>query len=155
MTNKEPPSIPGHRVIKPEHEWRYRRGLSKEPRHPHEPNDFVMRMKMRVAWDIVAFTHGDDAADRAEAHFISVCQRKQPPADMQEHSLDAPCKVVDLITSLNLASSKSETRRLIQQGGIKLDGQRVESIDAIVAPDGEKVLQVGKHNFVRLLEKTA
>lgn len=151
MTDLEPLPIPGRRVIKPEHEWRHRRGLPIEPRQPHEPHDFVMRMKMRVAWEIVAFSHGDDAADRAEAHFISVYQHKQPPADMPEHKLEAPCKLVDLIALLNLASSKSEARRLIKQGGVKLDGERVEAIDTIVTPDGDTVLQVGKHVFVRLL----
>ena len=118
--------------------------MGNEVTHPRDA-------KMLLAREIVSSLYHDQAAEEAQVHFRTVYQQGQLPSDMQEYKLEAQCRLVDLIASLNLTSSKSETRRLIRQGGIKLDGKRVEGIDTTIAPDGQKILQVGKHTFVRLL----
>ena len=106
--------------------------------------------KMMLAREIVSIFYGDEAARAAEEHFRTVYQERELPAEMPEHCLRAPQNIVDLIAALKLTKSKSDARRLIQQGGVQLDGRRVERVDAVVQPDGAHVLQVGKHKFVRL-----
>jgi len=70
---------------------------------------------------------------------------------MPELKLAQPVSLVDLLTNSGLAPSKSEARRLVQQGGIKLDSQKVDDFNLIITPDQEHVLQVGRRKFVRLL----
>ncbi len=107
--------------------------------------------KMMLAREIVSIFYGDEAAQAAEVHFRTVYQERELPAEMAEHHLSGPINVVDLIAQLKLTKSKSDARRLIQQGGVHLNGKRVESIEETVQPDGTQVLQVGRHKFVRLI----
>jgi tyrosyl-tRNA synthetase len=106
--------------------------------------------KMRLAWEITSIFHGDGTADEAEAHFRRVFQQRQLPDDMPEQTLSAPTNVVDLLVLTGLARSKSEARRLVQQGGVRLDGERITDITHEVAVKGEAVMQVGRRRFVRL-----
>ncbi|MCC7355235.1 MAG: tyrosine--tRNA ligase [Anaerolineae bacterium] len=107
--------------------------------------------KMMLAREIVSIFYGDEAAQTAEAHFRTVYQERELPAEMPEHRLSGPVNVVDLIAQLKLTSSKSEARRLIEKGGVRLDGKRVDSIETVVQPGGTQVLQAGRHKFVRLV----
>ena len=108
--------------------------------------------KMTLARDIVAIYHDAESAARAEAHFKRVFQKRELPKDMPTHKLAAgPQNIVDLLVEVGLAPSKSQARRLIAQGGVRLDGNKVESIEDTVMPDGEAILQVGKRRFVRLV----
>jgi tyrosyl-tRNA synthetase len=111
-----------------------------------------MEAKHRLAWEIVDIFHGSDAADGAAAHFARVHQNRDLPEDILSFPLDEPMKLLDLMVASGLAPSKSEGRRLIQQGGVQLDGQRVEDVNAVVNPNGPSVLQVGKRRFLRLGE---
>jgi tyrosyl-tRNA synthetase len=110
-----------------------------------------MEAKMMLARDIVTIYHDAEAAARAEAHFKRVFRRGELPEEMPTHELAEPQNVVDLLVEVGLAPSKSQARRLIAQGGVRLDGNKVESIEDTVMPDGEKILQVGKRRFVRLV----
>ncbi len=112
--------------------------------HPRE-------LKMQLAGEIVEIFHGPEAASAAEEHFRTVFQQRELPPDMPELKLVQPVSLADLLTNSSLVPSKSEARRLVQQGGIKLDGERVDDFNLIVAPDREHVLQVGRRKFVRLL----
>jgi tyrosyl-tRNA synthetase len=113
-----------------------------------------MEAKKKLAWEIVSTFDGDEAADRAAAHFERVHQERKLPEDMPTLTLEGPINVVEAIHELEFARSKSQARRLIQQGAVKLDGERVESINVEVeAEDGEKVLQVGKRRFARLISR--
>ena len=106
--------------------------------------------KMRLAWEITSIFHGDGAADEAEAHFRRIFQQRQLPDDMPEQTLSDPTNVVDLLVLTSLARSKSEARRLVQQGGVRLDGERITDITHEVVVEGEAVMQVGRRRFVRL-----
>jgi len=122
------------------------RGLSRGALHPRD-------VKMRLAREIVSIFHGDAAAARAEEHFVAVFQQRELPAQMPELRLDGPTNVVDLIASAKLAASKSEARRLIEQGGVRLNGVVVSSISQMIEAGADAVLQVGKRKHVRLLPK--
>ena len=75
------------------------------------------------------------------------------PGEMPYFELDAsaPSDLVSLLAQTGLASSKSEARRLIRQGGVRVDGEQVKNIEARLQPGGEFVLQVGKRKFARVL----
>jgi tyrosyl-tRNA synthetase len=106
--------------------------------------------KMRLAREIVSIFHGDEAALQAEEHFKTVFQQHELPPDMPEFALSGPISLPDLMVAAGAAPSKREARRLIEQGGVKLDGQEIKSIEAIVAPGQAQVLQVGRRRFVKL-----
>lgn len=107
--------------------------------------------KMKLAWEIVSIFHGDAAADAAEAHFRTVFQERELPPEMQTFTVAGPANIVDLMVAAGLANSKSAARRLIQQGGVQLDGKRVEDINTMVEVANEAVLQVGRRQFVKLI----
>ena len=109
-----------------------------------------MEAKKKLAWEIVDVFHGSEAADRAAEHFERVFQQGKLPSDIPQFTLSEPINIVDLIVETGLASSKSQARRLIQQGGVRLNGKRVEDIELLV-PAKEAVLRVGKRRFVRLM----
>ena len=78
-------------------------------------------------------------------------QQRELPEDMPICALTGPTNIVDVIHAAGLAPSKSQARRLVQQGAVKLDGERVDSIEAEIEVEGEQVLQVGKRRFLRLV----
>lgn len=107
-------------------------------------------VKMRLAREVVGYVHSREDAARAEAEFVRVFQERKLPTDMPEFAVPVGgINIVDLIKESGLASSKSESRRLVEQGGVRLDDATVESIDHVVEPK-EAVLQVGKRRFLKL-----
>ncbi|MCJ7621491.1 MAG: tyrosine--tRNA ligase [Anaerolineae bacterium] len=121
-----------------------RDGLARGSLHPRD-------VKMELAREIVSIFHGDAAAQQAEEHFRTVFQERELPPDMPTHVIKAPTSIVDLLAASGLASSKGEARRLIQQGGVRLDGEKVSSIDQVVTVEKDAVLQVGRRKFLKLV----
>jgi tyrosyl-tRNA synthetase len=110
-----------------------------------------MEAKKKLAWEIVSIFDGDEAADTAAAHFARVHQERKLPEDMPTLALTGPTNVIDIIHSAGFAPSKSQARRLVQQGAVKLDGEKLKNIeDQIEVQEGTKILQVGKRRFVKL-----
>jgi len=107
-------------------------------------------LKMRLAAEIVAIFHGPKAALRAEEHFRTVFQERELPSDMPEVSLPAAISLADLLMSTGLVPSKSELRRLVQQGGVRLDGNKVEDPNLVINPVDVQVLQIGRRKFLRV-----
>jgi tyrosyl-tRNA synthetase len=107
-------------------------------------------LKMRLAAEIVAIFHDPEAALRAEEHFRTVFQKRDLPSDMPEVSLSAATSLADLLMSTGLVPSKSELRRLVQQGGVRLDGNKVEDPNLVINPVDVQVLQVGRRKFLRV-----
>ncbi|HEX7587089.1 MAG TPA: tyrosine--tRNA ligase, partial [Anaerolineae bacterium] len=107
-------------------------------------------LKMRLARDIVTQFHRMEAASQAETEFIKVFQKHELPTDMTTFAIQQPMNIIDLIIAADMAPSRSEARRLITQGGVRLDDMAVEKIDATI-PAREGVLRVGRRKFVRLV----
>jgi tyrosyl-tRNA synthetase len=105
--------------------------------------------KMKLAWEIVDSLHGTEAANAAEQHFRTVFQQRELPDEMPARVLHEPVNIIDLIHQAGMASTKSEARRLVQQGAVRLNGEKVSDIEAMIAP-GAGVLQVGRRRFLRL-----
>ncbi|MBE3589374.1 MAG: tyrosine--tRNA ligase [Firmicutes bacterium] len=106
--------------------------------------------KMRLAREIVRLYHGAAAAEAAEAHFRRVFQRRELPEEMPEVRLQPGLGIVEMLCAAGLAASKSEARRLVAEGAVRLDGARVAGIDGAPAWEDGAVLQVGRRRFVRL-----
>ena len=112
-----------------------------------------MEAKKRLAWEIVDCYHGSQAANAAAGRFERVHQKRELPKDMPEMVLGEPMTIPELLVVAGLCPSRSDGRRLVEQGGVRIDGDPVESVDQIVTP-GERVLQVGKRRFLRLVPPT-
>ena len=123
-------------------------GLADGSLHPRDA-------KMKLAREIVSCYYGDGAAAQAESHFCQVFQQGDLPEDMPVHILapDASPQVVDLLVDASLVASKSQARRLIAQGGVRLDGNKVESLDQVIDRADAQVLQVGKRRFVQIVRE--
>jgi tyrosyl-tRNA synthetase len=107
-------------------------------------------LKKRLAREIVAVFHGPAAAAEAEEYFRKFVQEGELPSEMPEITLPASMTLADLLMSTGLVPSKSELRRLVQQGGVRLDGNKVDDPNLIVEPTGTRVLQIGKRKFLRV-----
>ncbi len=107
--------------------------------------------KAALAQTIVTDYHGDAAAQAAADEFARVFSRRELPTDMPEVLLTkSGLSSVDLVLACGMAASRGEARRLIQQGGVSLDGERLtDPIGDVALRDGA-VLQVGPRRFARL-----
>ena len=104
--------------------------------------------KMKLAHEIVAIFYSEADAQSAEEAFVKMFQQKEVPDEMPDYQLEAGQTVLDVILTAKLAPSKSEARRLIDQKGVRLDGEVLERGDAAFPHPG--VLQVGKRKFLRV-----
>jgi tyrosyl-tRNA synthetase len=110
--------------------------------------------KMALAREIVERYHGPEAAQAAEAHFEQVHARREVPDEIDERTVarDAGANSVLLaktMAQLGLATSGSDARRLIAQGGVTVDGERAGDPNAKLSP-GTYLLKVGKRKFARV-----
>lgn len=109
-----------------------------------------MEAKKKLAYEVTEIFHSTEAARQAAEHFATVFQQRELPEDMPTYVLNGPQLIIDLIVAAKLAPSKSEARRLVEQGGVKLDNERIDNIN-FEPPLREAVLQVGRRKFVRLV----
>jgi tyrosyl-tRNA synthetase len=111
----------------------------------------ALALKHRLAREVVAQIYGERAAGQAAEAWARQFSRREEPEEMPEHPITAPATVVDLLVGAGLAASRSEARRLVDGGGVRLDGERVEAYGAMVGPERPAVLQVGRRRFVRVV----
>ncbi|WP_322512106.1 tyrosine--tRNA ligase [Chloroflexus sp.] len=107
-------------------------------------------LKMRLAREIVAQFHDPAAAMAAEAAFVRQFVERELPEDIPTFTLAAPTGIVEVLVAAGLAPSKSEARRLIDGGGVRVDGERVEGYALTLSPGANVVVQVGRRKFVRV-----
>jgi tyrosyl-tRNA synthetase len=123
-----------------------RKGIKAHEIHP-------MDAKKQLGREIVARYHGAAAAEQAEEHFVKRFRDNQTPDEMPEvdvvpeGSTMLLCKV---LAKAGVVTSNGEGRRAIQQGGVKVNGEKVTDDNCELACSGEYVLQVGKRRFARV-----
>jgi tyrosyl-tRNA synthetase len=138
--------------------WRYIELLSFKSAHEIETwkSEHPRDVKIRFAKEIVARFHNAAAAERAEEDFASRFREGEMPADMPEVTVNAPAgglAVAQLLKQAGLTPSTTEAQRMIEQGGVKLDGERV-SDKGLKLPGGRTVVaQVGKRKFAKITIK--
>jgi tyrosyl-tRNA synthetase len=116
------------------------------------PAGDAMEAKLALARFIVARSHGEAAAGAAEEHFTRVVREGKAPEEVAEAELppDDPVHLPKLLAGLGLVGSTSEGRRLIAQGGLKVNGEAATDLDVARERLNHALLQVGKRRFVRL-----
>lgn len=119
-------------------------GIANGTEHPRDVKD-------TLAADVVRIFHGEDAAARAREEFSRIFREHQAPSDMPEVQVDVPATIVSLILQAGLAASNNEARRLVQQGGVRLDGEKVAGVEGDLDFVSPAVLQVGRRRFARLV----
>jgi len=114
--------------------------------HPREA-------KGRLAWEVVAGIRGAEAADTAAAAFVRQFKKQELPDDIPEVSLpETSYQLPNLLKEAGLCASTSDARRLIKQGGVKLQGEVCQDVRAELQLGGEAVLvQAGKRKFARVV----
>lgn len=107
--------------------------------------------KMALAFEMVKFYNGEQAAQKAAEQFSATFSKGEAPKDMPVVKLKKGNYLVDtLLVELNLAASKSVARRLIDQGGVRIDGAVIEDYKATVALHEGMTVNVGKRLWVKI-----
>ena len=105
--------------------------------------------KMMLAKEIVGTFYGDEAGEHAQDVFIQMFVDKNVPDEMPEFKLEPGQSVLDVLVACGLAKGRGEGRRLVDQRGVKLDGEVLTEALAVFPHPG--VLQVGKRHFYKVI----
>jgi tyrosyl-tRNA synthetase len=124
-------------------------GLQSDTLHPRD-------VKMRLAREIVTIYHGKDAALQAEEEFKRVFQQHDLPEDIPTFEVpedfweDGLVWLPRILQQSGMCASTSEARRLIQQGAVRVDGERVNDPNLKIKPAPGMVIKAGKRKFIRI-----
>ena len=108
-------------------------------------------IKLALAHMITEEYHGKDGADKAQEDFINVVSNKGIPDDIESVKLESETRILDLLVELKFVQSKGEAKRLIQGGGVKIDGEKISDMGLVIKPQMDVVLQAGKRKFAKLV----
>lgn len=109
-------------------------------------------IKLQLAHTITEEYHGKENADKAQEEFINVVSNKGIPQDIPSVTIENGKGILDLLLDLKFVQSKGEAKRLIQGGGVKIDGNKISDLNYTVNIDSEVVLQAGKRKFAKLVK---
>jgi len=107
-------------------------------------------IKMRLAKEIVTMYHNGEAANKAEEYFVTAFQKKEIPDNIEELEQESGRKFVDVLIEKGIVVSKSEYRRLIDEGAVTLNGEKVTDPNTTISIG---VLKVGKRRFLKIKAK--
>ncbi|MDP3963741.1 MAG: tyrosine--tRNA ligase [bacterium] len=108
--------------------------------------------KMRLAKEMVSLYYGTAKAEAAEAEFARIFQKKEAPSEMPEYALPKSFGIIDLMEIGGFAESKTEAKRLVEQGAVSFDGKEVKDWRMTISEadvGASAILQVGKRRFAR------
>ncbi len=109
-------------------------------------------IKARLAREVVATFYGADEGAVASERFDQLFKEHETPTDVPQMTIASAMSILDVLVEAKLASSKSDARRLIEGGGVKVNDVVVDNVEQIVEPTADGVLiQKGKRHFVRIL----
>ena len=136
--------------------WRYLELLSFESlktinswKKEVENGENPRNIKFRLAEEIITRFHNNAAAKKAQQNFIDRFAKNQIPEEMDEYTFSKGLKIANLLKDSNLVNSTSEAFRMIKQGAVKMDGEKINDKD--FTPNvGTSVYQVGKRKFARV-----
>jgi tyrosyl-tRNA synthetase len=120
----------------------FRRGLSGQDVNP-------MELKKRLAREIVAQLYDKKAASEAEDNFTKVFQKREVPEEVKEYQISAEMSIRDFLVAANLAKSRSEARRLIEQGAVDVDGKKVTDVDWKIKKGN--IIKTGKRDYIKAI----
>ena len=114
-----------------------------------DKKDHPRDAKLKLASEIVRLYHGEAAANKEKDNFLNVFSGDGVPADIETAKLDSTLPLFKLITALKLSPSNGESRRLIAQNAVSLDGEVLTDENLLLKKTG--VLKVGKRRFIKLI----
>ena len=107
-------------------------------------------IKRELARAIVQLNHGQNAAKEAEQYFDRVIVNKDAPDEMDQVELSIDTQLIEVVTNEGLTSSKGEARRLIKQGAIRVDNEKITDESHILLKGKEVIIKVGKRRFIQI-----
>lgn len=113
-----------------------------------------MEAKKRLAWEIVRLYHGEEEADKAKAEFERVFQQRELPTEIPTVEVDPELlhmPIADLLVALELVSSKNEAKRLIGEGAVEINGERVTDWRRVITVHTGDIVRIGKRKFAKLV----
>ncbi len=118
----------------------------------NDPNKNPRDLKRELARTIVSIYHNHQAALEAEAEFDKIFIKKEIPDEIEEIFIDntEELNILDLIVFVKFATSKGEAKRLVQQGGVSIDGEKIIDPQKIIQLKSDLILKVGKRKFIKL-----
>lgn len=121
-----------------------------------DPQTNPRNLKRRLAREIVTLYHSSDDAVMAEEEFDRIFIKKELPDDIPLYEWEyssADINITELIAKVNLAPSKSEARRLVQQGGVTFNNEKISDPSAVIKIEKDNILKVGKRKFLKIIIK--
>ena len=109
-------------------------------------------LKRELARELVSLYHDNDAALTAEKEFDALFIQKDEPDDMPEYRLAESEKLIGIMVKNGMVASNGEGKRMISQGGVRLDKEKVDDIHSTIEPGKNVVLKVGKRKFLRIIK---
>ena len=109
-------------------------------------------LKRELARELVALYHNCDAAITAEKEFDTLFIQKDEPDDMPEYTLTESEKLIIVMVKNGMVASNGEGKRMISQGGVRIDKEKVGDIHLVIEPGENVVLKVGKRKFLRIIK---
>lgn len=107
-------------------------------------------IKLKLAYTITEEYCGKEGAQFGQNEFINVVSNKGIPTDITEVKINIGTNILDLLVDLKFSASRGEAKRLIQGGGVKIDGEKISDINYSIENEG--ILQAGKRNFAKLVK---
>jgi len=111
-------------------------------------------LKRKLARTLVEMYYDNESAITAENEFDNIFIKKGLPDSIPEYKVEKGVNeknILDLIVAVGFAPSKAEARRLVQQGGVTIDGDKISDITELIKFDRDKILKVGKRNFIKII----
>lgn len=110
-------------------------------------------LKRRLARTFITMYHNSDAAKQAEEEFDKVFINKEAPDDIPELKIEErEIGILDLILKVKFAPSKGEAKRLVSQGGVAINSNKINNIGEKIKVENNMILKVGKRKFIKLLK---
>ena len=106
-------------------------------------------LKLKLASEIVKIYKGENEAKEAKGNFIKVFSKKETPDEVKSYKVGSK-KLLEILIETNLATSNSDGRRVIEQGGLKIDNEIVKDINFNLT-SGEHLIQKGKRFFAKVI----
>lgn len=118
-----------------------------------DPENNPRNTKRKLGYELVKLYYDEDTAKTAIEEFDKIFVKKEIPDEIEEFKLsEDSIKIIDLLSLTKMADSKGNARRLIEQGGVSIDSEKVNDINYIVDSKKEFILKVGKRKFLKIIK---
>ena len=124
--------------------------VSRVKKQLSDPSQNPRDIKRELSSAIVQLYHGENAAKEAEQYFERVIVNKDAPDEIDQVELSIDTQLIEVITNEGLTSSKGEARRLIKQGAIRVNDEKITDESHILLEGKEVVIKVGKRRFIKI-----